>query len=197
MTTVNTAHHEHHDSGDKTVFGIWVFLLSDFIMFAALFAAYAVLKNNVAGSIDIRHLTHLPYELIETLALLTCSFTYGLSAFSMYRGSKGGVIFWLFVTLLFGLAFVGLEYHQLSALLAQGYSWHNSAFLSSFFTLVGLHGAHVVVALLWILVLMVQFGKKGIIPAMKPRLTSLGLFIHFLNIVWVLIFFIVYLLGAL
>lgn len=199
MTTQTLSPHDHshhYDGGSKSIFGFWIFLLSDCVMFAALFAAYVVLQHNTYGGIGIRGIATLPFVFVLTLILAACSFTYGLAAASGHKQSGGGVQGGLWLTLILGLGFVFLEYYQFYYLLHEGNSWHNSAFLSAFFALAGIHWIHVIFALLWTLILIVQFAIKGVTPAMKTRLTCLGMFWHFLNIIWVCIFVIVYLMGA-
>ncbi len=195
--TAAVDHHDHqHETNTKVVMGFWVFILSDFVLFAVLFASYAVLHNNTYGGIGIQQIVTLPYVLIESLLLLAGSFTFGLSAIASNCGKKGWVWFWLLVTCLLGLGFVCMEYHQLAYLVHEGQSWQQSAFLSAFFGLVGVHGIHVLVALVWGLVLLVQFIYKPL-NEMRTRLSCFGLFWHFLNIIWVFIFTVVYLMGVL
>lgn len=189
------AHHEHETSS-KVLYGFWLFILSDFVLFATLFACYAVLSPNTYGGIGIQQVATLPYVLVASLLLLTCSFTYGLSAVSAQNLKKGLTQFWLLITLLFGLGFVGMEYHEFANLFLQGYTWQNSAFLSAFFALVGIHWLHTLVALIWIVILMIQLASHSISSTMRTKLACLGLFIHFLNIIWIFIFTVVYLMGA-
>lgn len=193
----STEHHSHDDVHTKVVFGFWTFVLSDCVLFAALFATYAVLHNNVWDNIGIAQVASLPFVLMQSLVLLTCSFTYGLSFTGFHNGNKGQVLFWLLITLLLGIVFISLEYHEFAILLQNGHSWQNSAFLSIFFTLVGTHGFHVIAALIWTLILLIQIGHQGLTSTMKTRMTCLGVFIHFLNLIWIFIFTIVYLMGAL
>ncbi len=196
MTADALDHHDHHhETNVKVVMGFWVFILSDFVLFAVLFASYAVLHNNTYGGIGIQQIVTLPYVLVESLLILSCSFTYGLSAICSQGNRKALVWFWLCITFLLGLAFVCMEYHQLAYLVEHGHSWQQSAFLSIFFRLVGIHGMHVVIALVWTVILLIQFLYKPL-NEMRTRLSCLGLFWHFLNIIWVFIFTVVYLMGV-
>ncbi|GEM_PF-1658 len=255
---------------DKTIFGFWVYLMTDLIVFAALFAVYAVLRGNTFGGPSARELFSLPTALTETLILLTSSFTCGLAMIAVHRGTqsesplsastavfpaarpssflgvdkaipssgfgplarksrdvatkrafglgsaKNQAIFWFGVTFALGLAFLALELTEFSRLVADGNSWQRSAFLSSFFTLVGTHGLHIAVGLLWMLVSMVQIWFRpvrhslpglhsssdgggdggGLTPFVTSKLIRLSLFWHFLDIVWIFIFTIVYLMGT-
>lgn len=189
-------HHDHsHDASSRVIFGFWLFLMTDFIVFACLFATYDVLHNNTFGGPGIKQIASLSYVLVQTLFLLTSSLTYGFAHIAQRKG-RGSVMFWLTVTFLLGLAFVGFEFHEFANLIATGNSWQRSAFLSAFFTLVGIHGIHIVVGMLWIVILMIQMTKQNLSPTMRTRLTCLGMFWNFLDIVWIFIFTIVYLMGA-
>jgi cytochrome o ubiquinol oxidase subunit 3 len=190
---------DHHssDAQDKTVFGFWVYLMTDLIMFAGLFAAYAVLRDNTFGGPSAAQLFSLPTALTETLILLTSSFTCGLAILAVHRDKKNQTLIWFGLTLLLGLTFLGFELTEFSHLIAEGNSWTRSAFLSSFFTLVGTHGLHITVGSLWIVVAMQQVWFRGLTPFVNLKLTRLALFWHFLDLVWIFIFTIVYLMGAL
>lgn len=189
-------HHHHPDSDATDVFGFWMYILSDCILFATLFAAYAVLHNNTFGGPGIKELASLPYVLAETLFLLASSFTYGLAILSLYKGNKRAVLRWLMITFVFGFAFVAMEINEFVNLYLEGHTWQTSAALSAFFTLVGTHGLHVTIGLIWMVVMMVQVAKLSTTPAVGRRLTYLGLFWAFLDIVWIFVFTIVYLMGA-
>lgn len=188
--------HHHHDADTMDVFGFWIYILSDCILFAAIFATYAVLRTNVYGAPGIKELTSLPYIFSETMILLMSSFTYGLSILALYKNKLKQVLCWLVITFLFGASFVGLEVNEFLNLYREGHTWQSSAALSSFFTLVGTHGFHVSMGLLWMFVMMIQLCKFGITPVMQKRLTYLGLFWAFLDIVWIFVFTIVYLMGS-
>lgn len=201
MTTQTlSAHDDHHDGHHNTdamdVFGFWVYILSDCILFSMLFAGYAVLHNNTYGGPSLKEMISLPYVFGETMALLASSFTYGMAILSLYKNNKSRVLGWLVVTFLLGLTFIVMEINEFVHLYLEGHSWQSSAAMSSFFTLVGTHGFHVSMGLLWMLVLMFQLIKFDLTPAMTRRLTYLGLFWAFLDIVWIFVFTIVYLMGS-
>lgn len=195
MNTVTATHKQQADT-DKTIFGFWIYIMTDCVLFATLFATYAVLRNNTSGGPGANELFSLPYVLAETLILLTSSLTVGLALLAAHRRKLSSVLGWLVVTFLLGAVFVGLEVHEFINLAHEGHSWSASAFLSAFFTLVGTHGLHISVGLLWMGVLAVQLVRKGLTHGGLKRLTLLSLFWHFLDIVWIFIFTIVYLLGA-
>lgn len=191
------AHHDHHhDTDSMDIFGFWIYILSDCILFALIFAAFAVLRTSTYGGPALKEMIDLPYVLAETMALLLSSFTYGLAILALYKDRIKSIFFWLSVTFLLGAAFVGLEVNEFINLYREGHTWQSSASLSSFFTLVGTHGLHVSMGLLWMLVSMLQLAIFKITPAMRRRLTYLGLFWAFLDIVWIFVFTIVYLMGA-
>jgi cytochrome o ubiquinol oxidase subunit 3 len=181
----------------KTTFGFWVYLMTDCVLFASLFATYAVLHNNTFGGPAGKELFSLPFVLTETLILLTSSFTCGLAIVGASAQNKKLVLSGLGITFLLGLAFLGMELSEFSHLVQEGHSWRASGFLSSFFTLVGTHGAHITIGLLWILVSMAQIARRGLNPRNTQRLALLSMFWHFLDIIWIFIFTLVYLLGAL
>jgi cytochrome o ubiquinol oxidase subunit 3 len=187
---------QEHQATEKTVFGFWVYLMTDCVLFAALFAVYAVLHHNTFGGPDGRELFSLPYVLGETMLLLTSSFTCGLALLAAQRRNKQQILFWLGVTALLGLSFLVMEISEFRHLVIEGNSWRRSGFLSSYFTLVGTHGLHITFGLIWMLVSMVFIVKKGLTHGMLKRLTLLSLFWHFLDVVWIFIFTIVYLFGA-
>ncbi|MDF2529153.1 MAG: cytochrome o ubiquinol oxidase subunit [Gammaproteobacteria bacterium] len=195
-TLNNEHHHGHEDPGPKVTFGFWTYIMTDFIMFAGLFATYVVLRNSTYGGLSIKDITNLPFVLTQTLILLASTLSYGFCNVASRNGNKAQVNLWLVVTFLLGLCFAAMGYHQLAALVASGSNWQTSAFLSAYFTLIILHGIHVVIGLLWIAVLMVQLMSQGLSPTMKTRLTCLSLFWNFISIVWIFIFTIVYLMGA-
>ena len=183
-------------SDNKTLFGFWVYLMTDVVLFGSLFATFAVLRNNTFGGPTGGKLFSLPYVLTETLILLTSSFTCGLAILAARNQSKKQVLFWFGLTFLLGLSFLGMELSEFHRLAVDGNSWHRSGFLSSFFTLVGTHGLHITVGLIWMAVSFFLVIKRGLGRAMIRRLTLLSLFWHFLDIIWIFIFTIVYLLGA-
>ncbi|WP_320150870.1 cytochrome o ubiquinol oxidase subunit III [uncultured Tolumonas sp.] len=189
-------HEHHHDAGANAVFGFWIYLMSDCILFASIFATYAVLSTSIAGGPSGKDIFELPYVLVETFCLLISSFTYGMAMLAMNKGNQSSVMKWLGVTFLFGLAFIGMEINEFAHLIHEGYGPDRSAFLSAFFTLVGTHGLHVTSGLIWMAVLMVQIVKNGLTAKNGTRLMCLSLFWHFLDIVWICVFTVVYLMGV-
>lgn len=195
-TLVIPAKIETESEGSKSIFGFWVYLMTDCVLFASLFATYAVLRNNTAGGPDGKELFSLPYVLAETLILLTSSFVCGLAILAAHNKQKRQVL-WLFgITFVLGLAFLGLELHEFRNLYVEGNSWRRSGFLSAFFTLVGTHGLHITAGLIWMAVMLIRVAKSGLKPISLRRLTMLSLFWHFLDIIWIFIFTIVFLMGS-
>jgi len=188
--------HEHPE-GHSTMLGFWIYLMSDCLIFAILFATYAVLGSNYAAGPGPKDLFELPLVALNTAMLLFSSITYGFAMLSMQRGAKGAVLGWLFVTLLFGLAFLSIELTEFANLIHEGATPQRSAFLSAFFTLVGTHGLHVTFGSIWLVTLMVQVSRKGLIVANQRRLMCLSLFWHFLDVIWIGVFTFVYLMGML
>jgi cytochrome o ubiquinol oxidase subunit III len=193
----HTKEYEEEAKLDKASFGFWVYLMTDLLMFAVLFAAYSVLHGNIYNGPASKDIFNLPFALSETLILLTSSFTSGLGMLAAHDKSKKQVLFWFGITFLLGIAFLGLELSEFSKLYHEGNSWHRSAFLSSFFTLVGTHGLHITFGLLWMFICMVKVWTNGLTTSITRKLTLLSLFWHFLDIVWIFIFTIVYLMGVL
>jgi cytochrome o ubiquinol oxidase subunit 3 len=179
-----------------TAYGFWIFLLSDIIMFSAFFAAYAVLSGETAGGPSGRELFDLPRVAIQTALLLTSSFTCGLGSLAMNRRDMAWTQIWLLVTGVLGAGFLLLEIQEFAAMIGEGAGPGRSAFLSSFFALVGCHGLHVSMGLLWLGTMMAQLWFKGFRPELLRRLHCFNLFWHALDIVWIAIFSLVYLLGA-
>jgi cytochrome o ubiquinol oxidase subunit 3 len=197
--TIATAHNEevgHPDTVAMQTFGFWIYLMSDLILFATLFATFAVLGKNFAGGPTGKELFDLPYLLGETLLLLFSSATYGLVMLAVRDGRKNRVLIGLAVTFLLGLGFVSMEINEFHGMIAQGFGPDRSAFLSSFFTLVGTHGAHVAFGLIWMAVMIGQVAIKGLTSPVQSRLMRLSMFWHFLDIIWIGIFSIVYLMGV-
>ena len=188
-------HHGGHSS--PTLLGFWIYLMSDALIFATLFATYGVLATAYAGGPTGRELFDLPLVALNTAFLLLSSITYGMAMLDMEAGRKRGVLAWLSVTGLLGLAFVGVELFEFSHLIAEGATPQRSAFLSAFFTLVGTHGLHVMFGLLWIGVMLAQVSQRGLSVENRRRLTCLGMFWHLLDVVWIGVFTFVYLFGAL
>jgi cytochrome o ubiquinol oxidase subunit III len=180
---------------DKVLFGLWIYILSDCVLFAGLFATYAVQHTQVFGAAAPSQIFDLSTVLIETLVLLTSSFTCGLAVLAAYQNKKGLTLAALAATLLLGITFVAMELNEFHHLLANGNSWQQSAFLSSFFTLVGTHGLHVTIGMLWMLVLIANIYLRGIGTGNTRKLLAFSIFWHFLDIIWIFIFTFVYLFG--
>jgi cytochrome o ubiquinol oxidase subunit III len=187
---------EHHVE-NGTLLGFWLYLMSDCLVFACLFAAYGVLGRDYAGGPSAAQVLELPVVALNTTLLLLSSITYGFAVLEMQQNRRGPMMAWLVITGLLGAGFITLELTEFSHLIAIGAGPQRSAFLSSFFTLVGTHGLHVTCGLIWLVVLMVQVSRKGLIPANKRRLMCLSMFWHFLDVVWVGVFSFVYLMGVL
>ncbi|HEY5549639.1 MAG TPA: cytochrome o ubiquinol oxidase subunit III [Candidatus Saccharimonadales bacterium] len=179
----------------KTVFGFWVYLMTDAVLFASLFATFAVLRNNTFGGVSGQEIFSLPFVLAETLILLTSSFSVGLAWLAARQGNRQMVLVWLSITFLLGAAFLTLEIREFIHLYQEGNSWRRSAFLTSFFTLVGTHGAHVTAGLVWMSTLLIRIYRGGLFKSSLKKITMLSLFWHFLDVVWIFIFTIVYLMG--
>jgi cytochrome o ubiquinol oxidase subunit III len=185
------------DKYEQKAFGFWLYLMSDAIIFSLLFATYLVLVKNTAGGPSGKELFSLPRAAGETLFLLLSSTTFGLASVELARGDRGRVLIWLLVTVALGAGFLSLEFGEFHGMVLKGAGPDRSGFLSGFFTLVGTHGLHVSIGLLWILVMLGQVVVKGLTKPVTSRLMRLGLFWHFLDIIWVAIFSIVYLPGLL
>lgn len=187
---------EEQANASKTSLGFWIYLMTDCVLFASLFATFVVLRGNIFGGPSGSDLFSLPYVLIETILLLTSSFICGLALLAARAGNRRGLYISLTVTFLLGAAFLGMEMHEFAGLVQEGHSWNRSGFLSAFFTLVGTHGAHISVGLIWIVITVWQIYKRGIDHTAVKRLQLFSMFWHFLDIVWIFIFTIVYLLGV-
>ncbi|MBB4098770.1 cytochrome o ubiquinol oxidase subunit III [Sphingomonas kyeonggiensis] len=189
---------EHpHPEGYSTMLGFWIYLMSDCLIFAILFACYAVLGGNFAGGPGPKDLFDLPLVALNTAMLLFSSITYGFAMLGMAKGNKNQVLIWLAITLVFGGCFLGIELYEFSELIHEGAGPWRSAFLSSFFTLVGTHGLHVTFGSIWLITLMVQVARFGLTAANQRRLACLSLFWHFLDVIWIGVFTFVYLMGML
>lgn len=194
-------HHDDHDAHqhhmDQTdIFGFWIYIMSDCLVFAALFATFVVLRDGTAGGISMKDMIDYPYTLTETILLLCSSFTYGMGVLNSYHGKTKKVMTWLIITIILGCCFLGMELNEFLRLHFEGHGPTSSAFLSAFFTLVGTHGFHVTMGTLWMIILVIQLGIYGNDGKMQRRLMYLGLFWAFLDIVWIFVFTIVYLMGA-
>ncbi|WP_051974579.1 cytochrome o ubiquinol oxidase subunit III [Cupriavidus necator] len=185
--------HDRHDDSAKTTLGFWIYLMGDCLMFAVLFATFGVLVANTAGGPGGRELFSLAFVLGETMLLLFSSFTFGVAMLSMQDGCQDSVVRWLRITFILGAAFIGMELHEFSELLHKGAGPGVSAFLSSYFSLIGTHGIHVTLGLLWMAVMMHQVSRFGLDGVTRRRLACLSLFWHFLDLVWICVFTFVYL----
>ncbi len=184
------------DPYEERHFGFWLYLMSDAIIFALLFATYAVMMNNTAGGPAAAQIFSIPRAAAETGALLLSTFTMALAMLGAYSGRQRMAVIWLVVTGLLGAVFLFLEIGEFRELIAKGAGPDRSGFLSSFFALVGTHGLHVTAGIVWLLVMLAQIAVKGMTPPVVSRLFRLALFWHFLDIVWIGIFSFVYLAGA-
>ncbi|MFC0211416.1 cytochrome o ubiquinol oxidase subunit III [Paenibacillus chartarius] len=189
-------HDGHHDLEEMRKFGFWIFLITDVILFSALFAVYIVLHGNTAGGPGMKDIIEMPGIIAETFILLTSSFTSGLAVLMMNRGSKGGLIGWLIVTIALGACFIGLEVAEFAKLIHEGHTISTSAFFSAFFTLVGTHGLHVSLGICWITAVIFQLARHGITPVTQRKVHITSLYWHFLDAVWIFVFTIVYLMGV-
>jgi cytochrome o ubiquinol oxidase subunit 3 len=187
---------QRQESDSKAVLGFWIYLMTDCVLFASLFAVYAVLHKNVAHGPAGSTIFSLPFVLTETFVLLTSSFTCGLAMLAAHRGDRQRVISWFGFTALLGVIFLSMELSEFSKLITDGNSWTQSGFLSSYFTLVGTHGLHIMVGLLWLGLLVAQVMRKGLTAATLKRLTLFSMFWHFLDLIWIFIFTVVYLSSA-
>ena len=188
--------HEHADSNGATILGFWIYLMSDALIFASLFAMFGVVSTSYAGGPIPREIFDLKLVALNTALLLASSITFGEAMPHMEAGRVGPTRAWLAITGLLGLAFLGIELYEFGQLNAEGASPQRSAFLSAFFTLVGTHGAHVAVGLIWLTVMLIQLGRHGLSLPMKRRLICLSMFWHFLDIIWIGVFTFVYLYGV-
>ncbi len=187
---------EHpHAEGHSTMLGFWIYLMSDCLIFAILFACYAVLGGNLAAGPGPKDLFDLKLVALNTAMLLMSSLTYGMAMIAMQQRRLAQTRLWLAVTGLFGAAFLAIELYEFAHLIHLGATPQRSAFLSAFFTLVGTHGLHVTFGLVWLVTLFVQLGRHGLIAANQRRVACLSLFWHFLDVIWIGVFTFVYLLG--
>ena len=177
-------------------YGFWIFILSDMVMFSGLFAAYAVLSGNTAGGPTGRELFNLTHVFIETMCLLVSSYTAGLGALAIERGQRGRFLIFAALTFALGAAFLFIEVSEVAGMVASGTGPSRSAFLSSFFSLVGMHGAHVTAGLLWLVYMVAQVVVKGLRQPVLQRVLCFSLFWHALDIVWVGVLTLVYLMGV-
>lgn len=188
---------EEHHPENSTMLGFWLYLMSDCLIFAVLFATHAVLGRNYAAGPSPADLFDLTLVAINTAMLLFSSITYGFAMLQMERNAKMETLVWLAITGVFGAAFLGLELYEFYHLILEGAGPTRSAFLSSFFTLVGTHGLHVTFGMIWLITLMVQVKRRGLTHENRRRLMCLSMFWHFLDVIWIGVFSFVYLLGVL
>ena len=189
------AHEPHPENG--TSLGFWLYLMSDCLIFAALFATYGVLGRSYAGGPGGAELFDLGLVALNTAFLLMSSITFGFAMLQKQKKNVGGTLLWLGITGLLGLAFLVVELYEFYHLIHNGHTAQSSAFLSAFFTLVGTHGLHVTFGLIWLVTLMIQISKHGLIEANVRRINCLSMFWHFLDVVWIGVFTFVYLMGVL
>jgi cytochrome o ubiquinol oxidase subunit III len=188
---------EEHHPENGTLLGFWLYLMSDCLVFACLFAIYGVLGRNYAGGPTGAELFELPLVALNTSLLLVSSITYGFAMLEMQSGRLRGTLVWLLITGVLGASFIGVELNEFANLIREGAVPQRSAFLSSFFTLVGTHGLHVTFGLVWLVTLLVQLSRRGLIAENRRRLMCLSMFWHFLDVVWIGVFTFVYLMGVL
>ncbi|MDO3676941.1 cytochrome o ubiquinol oxidase subunit III [Paenibacillus ehimensis] len=193
---LSSEHHDHPDLEEMRTFGFWIYLMTDVIIFGTLFAAYIVLQGNRNGGPGPAELFQLGGIMASTFILLTSSYTSGLAVLAMHKGKLQALMGWLGVTVLLGAAFIVLEVNEFIHLVHEGATISTSAFLSAFFTLVGTHGLHVSLGLVWMAALIIQLAKHGITPVTKRKVNVISLFWHFLDVVWIFVFTIVYLMGV-
>lgn len=190
-------HSDAHTRAERGVFGFWVFMMSDLIVFGLMFATYVTMINRTASGPGTQEIFNLASVAAQTAILLASSFTVGMASLAMkYRTDRKRLQLWLSVTFALGIAFLGLELWDFFTMFAMGAVPSRSGFLSAFFGLVPLHGLHVLAGLVWMAVLIVQIAMFGMVYQIKIRMLRLGLFWHFLDIIWVGIFSIVYLGGV-
>ena len=191
------AANEHHADNDSTdVFGFWLYIMTDCILFACLFATFLVLNFPGAPGPELKNYINLPDVLTETFLLLASNFTFCLAVLNLYENKLVKVQTWLAISFLLGASFVFMELTEFAHLAQEGFRWDVSGKASSFFTLVGTHGLHVSCGLLWILLMIIQLPFLKDAHVAKRRMTYLGLFWNFLDIVWIFVFTVVYLMGA-
>ena len=187
---------EHHVE-NGSMLGFWLYLMNDSLIFAVLFACYGVLGTSYAGGPGPAELFELDLIAVNTALLLVSSITFGFAMIAMQNHNVKLMMIWFAVTGLLGAGFIAIELHEFSHLIHIGAGPGRSAFLSSFFTLVGCHGLHVTFGIIWLLTMMVQVSRRGVDPVMQRRVSCLSMFWHFLDIVWIGVFTFVYLMGVL
>ena len=196
MAAVRRIEPHEIESDSRALLGFWIYLMTDCVLFAALFATYAVLRPNTFGGPGGAQLFSLPVALTETLTLLVSSFTCGLGVLATRNNAGKQATRWFALTFVLGICFLGIELNDFHHLVSQGDSWTRSGFLSAYFTLVGPHGVHIVVGLVWMATLVARTRIEGLTRGNVRRLILLSIFWHFLDVIWILIFTIVYLIGT-
>lgn len=189
-------HDDHHDQESMKMFGFWLFLITDVILFGTLFATYVVLRLNTDGGPTGAELLEMNGIIISTFILLTSSFTSGIAVLEMNKGNKRGLILWLAITAVLGASFIYLEVNEFMHLVHEGANIGTSAYWSAFFVLVGTHGLHVSLGLVWMIALILQIRRRGITSVTKRKVGIISLYWHFLDVVWIFVFSIVYLMGV-
>lgn len=196
QTDLHAEHHDHTDLEGMRTFGFWIYLMTDVMIFGTFFATYIVLRGNTNGGPGPAELFKLSGIIASTFILLASSYTCGLALLAMNKGKRQALIGWLGVTALLGAVFIGLEVNEFAHLVHEGATMGTSSFLSAFYTLVGTHGLHVLIGLIWMIAVMIQLAKKGITPVTKRKVYVISLFWHFLDVVWIFVFTVVYLMGV-
>jgi cytochrome o ubiquinol oxidase subunit 3 len=186
----------HHDVASNTLFGFWIYLMTDCVLFGALFASYAVLHNGTFGGPTAHELFDLPFTLVETLVLLTSSFTCGLALIGAPHKAKKNILGWLGATFFLGVVFMVLELSEFRRLIEGGNTWQSNAFLSSYFTLIGTHGLHILIGLMMLVFFGWQLLRRGLDAFLLRRLACMKMYWHFLYLIWIFTFTIVYLVGS-
>jgi heme/copper-type cytochrome/quinol oxidase subunit 3 len=181
--------------GRNKILGFWIFLGAETVLFGTLFSAFIALRHNVMDGPTPAHLFELPMVFAATMILLTSSLTSVFAVQAMHRHKVGQMIGWLIVTVVLGLGFLGLEITEFNNYANEGHRFSTSAFSSSFYTLVGFHGGHVAFGVLWISLLIAQIFKKGLTTVTAPKIYVSAIYWHFIDVVWVFIFTVVYLMG--
>jgi cytochrome o ubiquinol oxidase subunit 3 len=187
---------EKHNHDDRVFLGFWIYLMTDLIMFAVLFATFIVLRESTISTATIREIFNPPFVLTETLLLLTSSFTCGLGILSLHKKKLNVGVSMFLVTIILGLLFLGMEIYEFYELIIEGNTPQASAFLSSFFSLVGMHGLHISIGIIWLIIMMISLLKKGLTHSNIRKSIMASTFWHFLDVVWIFIFTIVYLFGG-
>jgi cytochrome o ubiquinol oxidase subunit 3 len=193
---MSTSAHELKQRNETTQLGFWIYLMTDLMLFSAFFATYMVLRHGQNGSVGPNEIIVPWYALVQTIVLLASSFTCGLAYVALKYKHKRQALTYLGATIVLGLVFLGMEINEFGTMLLEGHSWTSSAFLSGFFGLVGLHGLHIFTGIIWAIVLGDYISKKGITAHTLRKFGMFAVFWHFLDLVWIFIFSIVYMMGV-